>query len=194
MPEPLATSHLDAVVGLHARSLTGLLHSLGVRATRAYYRGLIRSDRGIGFVEIHEGRPAGFVVGSTSPHELRREILRRNPIETSVGTLLGFVRSPSSAVHYVRSAFASGDRGYDGRTAELTYLAVDETLRGAGIGRRLVEAFDRAIREAGGTAYELSVDADNVPAIRFYETLGFVRIGEYREFGIVHNRYRRELS
>ncbi len=194
MVEPLASAHLDAVVGLHARCLTGLLRSLGDRATRAYYRGFIRSDRCIGFVEVHEGEPAGFVVGSTSPQELRREILRRNPIETLVGTLLGFARSPVSAAYFVRSAFARADRGYDGRAAELTYLAVDEKLRDAGIGRRLVEAFDRAVRDAGGTAYELSVDADNLPAMRFYEALGFVRVGEYREFGILHKRYRRELS
>ena len=111
-----------------------------------------------------------------------------------MGTSLGFARSPVSAVNFVRSAFARGDRGYDGRAAELTYLAVDERLRGAGIGRRLVEAFDRAVRDAGGMTYELSVDTDNLPAMRFYETLGFVRVGEYREFGILHKRYRRELS
>lgn len=115
MAEPLASAHLDAVVGLRTRCLTGLFRSLG-------------------------------------------------------------------------------DRGYDGRAAELTYLAIDEKLRGAGIGGRLVEAFDRAVRDVGGTAYELSVDADNLPAMRFYETLGFVRVGEYHEFEILHKRYRRELS
>jgi ribosomal protein S18 acetylase RimI-like enzyme len=192
--ETLANAHLDAVVGLHTRCLTGLLRSLGDRATRAYYRGFIRSDRGIGFVDLHEGEPAGFVVGSTSPLELRREILRRNSIETLVGTSLGFARNPVSAASFLRSAFARGDRGYDGRAPELTYLAVDEKLRGAGIGRRLVEAFDRAVRGAGGKAYELSVDADNLAAIRFYETMGFAGVCEYREFGILHKRYRRELG
>jgi len=192
--EPLASAHLDAVVGLHARCLTGLLRSLGSRATRAYYRGFIRSDQGIGFVDVHDGEPAGFVVGSTNPQELRREILRRNPIETLLGTSLGFARSPVSAVYFLRSSFARADRGYDSRAAELTYLAVDEKHRGAGIGRRLIEAFDRAVCDGGVTTYELSVDGDNVPATRFYETLGFARVGEYREFGTLHNRYRRELN
>jgi len=192
--EPLSSPHLDAVVQLHLRSLTGLLRSLGFGATRAYYRGSIRSDRAVAFVDLHQGRVGGFVVGSMNPGELRREILIHNLAETMIGTLVGFARNPPSAVRFLRSVLARGDKGYDTQAAELTYLAVDEEFRGAGIGKRLVEAFGQSIRKKGAAAYELSVDADNLRAIGFYKNLGFLDIGEYREFGSIHKRYRKELG
>ncbi|TFH29191.1 MAG: GNAT family N-acetyltransferase [Myxococcales bacterium] len=58
-------------------------------------------------------------------------------------------------------------RGYDRRTAEFRYLTVALGHRGVGVGRRLVEAFAFAMREAGVGAYQLSVDEDNQGAIAF---------------------------
>ena len=50
----------------------------------------------------------------------------------------------------------------------LVYIAVDESQRGLGIGKSLVE---RTQKEAGGTI-ALHVEYDN-PAMRLYERLGF---------------------
>jgi putative acetyltransferase len=77
---------------------------------------------------------------------------------------------------------------------ELTYLAVSPSRRGRGVGRQLVETFRDAIRDAGHSRFELSVDADNRDAARFYERLGFERVGEYDEFGTRHARYALALG
>jgi ribosomal protein S18 acetylase RimI-like enzyme len=94
----------------------------------------------------------------------------------------------------VKSFRGPDDGAYDPQVPELTYLATAEHHRGSGIGRQLVDAFDTAMRERGAPAFELSVDEDNQAAIAFYERLGFRLSGKYREFGIVHRRYRRELN
>jgi ribosomal protein S18 acetylase RimI-like enzyme len=52
-------------------------------------------------------------------------------------------------------------------------LYVDDSARGTGLGRALVEAaFDRA-RERGCRRIELDVNESNTDAIAFYEALGF---------------------
>jgi ribosomal protein S18 acetylase RimI-like enzyme len=52
-------------------------------------------------------------------------------------------------------------------------IVTDERLRGRGYGRMMVSGLLRAASEAGITRAYLQVAADNAPAIRLYEGLGF---------------------
>ena len=59
-------------------------------------------------------------------------------------------------------------------TIELAKLAVDPTARGSGLGRRLCSAVVAFSRRAGAKEIELSSNHALVPAIRLYESMGFV--------------------
>jgi GNAT superfamily N-acetyltransferase len=61
---------------------------------------------------------------------------------------------------------------YGARLAFLQELYVDETARGAGIGRALMDAFDAWARERGAAVEALGTSRP--PAMAFYERLGFV--------------------
>ena len=193
MIETFKRSHVNAVAQLHIHSLTGLLRDLGPRATRAYYHGAARSSSAIGYVCVEESGLVGFVLGSANPQQLRREILTNSFFQTILGTCSGVVRKPST-FRLLLSSFFLDNEGFDPRTAELIYLAVDGNQRSSGIGKQLVECFSKKLSKLSVTAYELSVDADNQKAINFYDRLGFVEISRYREFGIDHKRYRLELT
>jgi ribosomal-protein-alanine N-acetyltransferase len=69
--------------------------------------------------------------------------------------------------------------------AELADLAVDEEIRGRGIGTGLVRAFAREAGVRGARRLYLEVRASNERARRFYEGLGFeivgCRAGYYRQ-------------
>jgi ribosomal protein S18 acetylase RimI-like enzyme len=179
---------------LHCASLTGLLSSLGFRATRAFYAGALKTPLAIGFVCTEGGTLLGHVFGSVRPDRLRAEALRANRFQVLAGLCLGVARRPSALRLLLRSGQGPDEGTYDPRQPELTYLAVAPESRGAGIGRQLVAVFSEAMRQAGAQAYELSVDDENHPAIVFYERRGFRLVGRYREFGIVHRRYRFELG
>jgi len=142
---------------------------------------------------MEEGGLVGFVLGSANPQHLRREILTNSFFQTILGTCSVVVRKPST-FRLLLSSFFLGNEGFDPRTAELIYLAVDGNQRSSGIGKQLVEHFSQKLSELSVTAYELSVDADNQKAINFYDRLGFVETSRYREFGIHYKRYRLELA
>jgi len=55
-------------------------------------------------------------------------------------------------------------------------VAVHPDYRGQGIARRLMEAAIERVRDQGGTTVLLEVHADNAPAVRLYEGLGFRRL------------------
>ena len=57
---------------------------------------------------------------------------------------------------------------------ELTKMAVEPELRGAGIGRRLLDAAIDAYRALGGRELYLESSSVLAPALRMYESAGFV--------------------
>ncbi|MEX2324571.1 MAG: GNAT family N-acetyltransferase [Nitriliruptoraceae bacterium] len=62
----------------------------------------------------------------------------------------------------------------DATTAEVYNLAVHPRAHGRGLGRFLLEAGKRHMREAGHARMILWVDADNEPAVRLYQSAGFL--------------------
>lgn len=190
----LDAEHVSEVARLHCENLTGLLSQLGTRAARAYYLGCVGSRAAVGLVFIRDERLVGFALGSPSPAQLKNDVLRLNPRGTLGGILVGVLRRPAAGLHLLRSLSGPPEGSYDSRCAELIYLAVSGDARGAGVGRRLLEAFGRALRDHGVRTYELSVDEDNRSAIRFYEKAGFELVGQYREFGVKKLRLRLTLA
>jgi ribosomal protein S18 acetylase RimI-like enzyme len=190
---PLGPEHIGQVARLHRAALKGLLFELGEAAARAFYSGCVRTGSAAGFVYIQKGEVRGFVLGSVRPDRLKRAILRSNPIGTLTGVFLGIFHRPAALALLVKSVRGPDEGSYDPREPELTYLAVAADCRTSGIGGSLVDAFTKAMRDAGVPGYELSVDDDNDGAAAFYERRGFKPIGRYREFNARHLRYRLEL-
>ncbi|NNM71074.1 ribosomal protein S18-alanine N-acetyltransferase [Enterovirga aerilata] len=86
-------------------------------------------------------------------------------------------------------------RGSD--LAWLTSVAVAPGRQGDGLGRRLVDAAERAAREAGRTRIRLEVRADNEAARKLYERAGYRRIAvipDYYEDGAAAWRYEKDFS
>jgi GNAT superfamily N-acetyltransferase len=81
--------------------------------------------------------------------------------------------------------------------AKLRLVYVESTMRGTGLGRRLVEAAMQFAREAGYTRMTLWTNDVLVPARRLYEALGFemTESEAYRGFGqdLVGETWQRDL-
>lgn len=71
---------------------------------------------------------------------------------------------------------------------EVAKMAVTESLRGAGIGRRLLETAIAEARACGATRLYLETNRKLGPAIRLYESLGFEHLPPAR---IVPSAYTR---
>ncbi len=183
---PMGRDHVAAVAALHAASLTGLLTRLGPRAMRAFYDGCVASPLAVGFVALEGVDVSGFVLGTPSARELRRDVSSRNALGVMLGAVVGVFRRPSNLWWLVQPAPSE----FDQSGPELMYLAVAPARRGTGLAANLVNEFSAALRLAGHSRYGLSVDEDNARGIAFYERLGFARAERYNEFGAWHVRMR----
>jgi RimJ/RimL family protein N-acetyltransferase len=90
-------------------------------------------------------------------------------------------------------AFASGDSTKTAHTGKLGGMYVRETARGTGLSGAIFEA---VIDHATGQVeqLELTVNADNARAIKFYERHGFRVVGRMPRALLVDGRYYDELS
>lgn len=66
--------------------------------------------------------------------------------------------------------------------AEILTLGVCKTWQRRGVGRRLAEAFSRAVRKAEARRLHLEVAATNVAALGLYKRLGFEEIGRRKGY------------
>jgi len=71
---------------------------------------------------------------------------------------------------------------FDGDVVQVMTLGVAPRARGAGLGRRLLEALVCHARDVGARAVLLEVRVDNEPAIGLYERAGFVTLGRRRRY------------
>ena len=72
--------------------------------------------------------------------------------------------------------------------ADLEKLAVDPSVHRTGVGRRLTERLIDAARQAGIEQLTLDLRADNVSALRLYESVGFREYGRLADFVAVNDR------
>ncbi|MEU6081966.1 GNAT family N-acetyltransferase [Streptomyces sp. NPDC047108] len=87
---------------------------------------------------------------------------------------------------------AAARNGGDEGVGVLGRLAVTRAARGLGVGAALVRAIEEEGRRLGLTAVDLHAQ---VPAIAFYERLGYAAYGaEFREGGIAHRSMRKPLQ
>ena len=74
--------------------------------------------------------------------------------------------------------FSDADHGYGYVSSEIPELgiATTETHRGRGLGTELLRGLIELAKEEGHSALSLSVEEDNVPAVKLYERFGFERV------------------
>jgi ribosomal protein S18 acetylase RimI-like enzyme len=88
------------------------------------------------------------------------------------GLVAELVEAPGGAVRRVGLITWHIESG--SASAEIRAVSVDAAARGRGIGRALLEAAHDALASSGVAAAWLVTTNDNEPAIRLYESLGYV--------------------
>ncbi len=68
------------------------------------------------------------------------------------------------------------NKGKDGAVGIIWMIGVDPAYRGQGLGRAMLDASIADLKRRGATAVELTVYADNTPAVELYKAVGFTRI------------------
>jgi ribosomal protein S18 acetylase RimI-like enzyme len=171
-------SDLDRIARLHrAQFADHLLGCLPEPLLIEFYRAL--SVDTIFLIAEIDGSIGGFVLGGEEVvlHRNRRVFMRSNRWRI-IGAV---IVHPSLWQHVWKRAvalgrtFGSANRFPSAASMRLLSIAVSEVSKGRGVAETLIQAFEASL--VADVHYGLSVHADNMRAIGFYQKCGFVEEG-----------------
>lgn len=188
---PLSPSHGDAAARLHVLGQPGtFLTSLGAEVLAVLYQVLAASPVGFGFTALEEaGNPLAFAAITTGTGRLFLEMGTRRLPALLPPLLRRLVQQPAligrslQTILYplVTRETESGPEHID--AAELLAIMVDPAWRGRGLGSSLIEATVAGCRRRAIGHLDVTVDAGNDGARRFYERHGFTMRRQTRLYG-----------
>jgi ribosomal protein S18 acetylase RimI-like enzyme len=196
----LAPEHAVDAARLHILGQPGaFLTSLGVDVLTVLYRTLPQSPAGFGFAAVDPARPQrllGFVSATTSVGALFFEMGTRRLPAFLPPLLRRFAVDPGLAVRAAQTViypFLHATPPGETPPAELLSIMVEPALRGAGVGALLVTALLAECRQRGVAALDVTVDAANPGAQRFYVRHGFVYADTFMLYGRFMHRYQARI-
>ena len=147
---------------------------MGARDVRIRARGPDDLDRGLirQLARLHAGAmAAGMALGATRETDLAalHEAALADP--SRVVLVAEVAGEAVGMAHLAPSGAANAPH-----RAEVQRVAVDPSVRGAGVGRRLMEAVETAALERGLTLLWLTTH-EGSEACAFYEAVGYTRLG-----------------
>lgn len=177
--------HLCQVAEIHYRSLPDdFLPSLGLDfLEQMYYPAAFQSQHAATLVALEDGHPVGFVTIAHDSDRFTREILRRRLPVLATYALRAALRDPrhlSKSLEVFRSVVASKPDPIKG---EIVFIAVDQTHRGQGVGKKLVTAALDYLRQKGVQFCRTKTLAQNIGVIKMYERMGWRVRDRFRLIG-----------
>ncbi len=169
--QTLAPENIEDAVRIHIRSIGYSINAvLGQKHLMEIYAAILRSHAAAGFVAINEAdNVVGAVTGAFDFGRFRKSLVAPGMLIRSAAKLAARPRAWGVLLQSVMDRRpAKPDTA-----ATLTSIAVDENLRGAGVGRMLVQSLEEAFASRGVSEYWLETRKDNTVAQSFYLKLGF---------------------
>ena len=184
---PLAPIHAADAARLHIAGQPGtFLSSLGPDVLSALYHALPRTRAGFGFAAVDDGALLGFISATTGVGKLFAEI-GTTGLGTLLPPLLGqLARHPALIWRSIQTVaypllVAGSKTGQS--PAELLSIMVEPSQRSQGIGAQLLKALVGACQERNISLLDVTVDAANQGAQRFYTRHGFVHHHDFTLYG-----------
>ena len=200
----LAPDHAAAAARLHIAGQPGtFLTSLGPEVLTVLYEVLPQTTGGFGFAALTaepDGQQSvvGFVAATTGTGKLFLEMGGRQLGRFAPALLKRVGQQPSLALRSLQTLaypLLAHARTSDPRpVAELLSIMVDPAARGQGVGAQLLTALCDACHRREVSLLDVTVDAANEGARRFYQRHGFTQQKEFQLYGRAMCLYRRDLA
>lgn len=204
---PLAPIHASDAARLHLAGQTNtFLAELGPEILTIVYEKLPRTDVGFGFAAVSppsgEASPLviGFVSAATSVGRLFLETATTRAVKLIPPMTARFIRRPALIGRTLQTALypvANANTGVHAEQlqsrAELLSIMVEPHCRGSGVGALLLDALLESCASRRIARLDVTVDAQNSGARRFYERHGFQCQNTFRLYGRNMLLYVREV-
>ncbi len=178
-------AHIERLAAIHAESLAeDFLPSLGRDfLMKQYYPAALVSSNGVTLVACEGGQTIGFATVASDSRAFSRDVLRGRMGALAGHALRRALHQPSHLLLSGQVLIAALWPRPNPWPGEIVFIAVDRACRGRGVGHRLIEATQEALRCRGVHRCRTKTLAANVDVIRLYASLGWQVIDRYSLIG-----------
>lgn len=182
--------HARQIAQLHDQGLDqSFLRQLGLPFLTTLYRYFITHE--LVYVYLEDTLVKGFISASLSTDNLMRRFITSSPAGL-LHILLAIIRRPSLlksiyetyiSTHTVSRPSSASTPTAALPTIELLSIVVSSTTRQAGIGTRLLSAFETDLQRKGIEQYKVVAGSKLIGANRFYIKNGFEKVAQVKIHG-----------
>jgi ribosomal protein S18 acetylase RimI-like enzyme len=175
----------DSITQIHLQSFNKFfLSSLGERFLKIFYKTCIKNPESIAVVCCTPEREmAGFAVGTLNSKGYYKRLLIKNLSVFGPEAVKLLFTKPKALLRLALNLTKTKENEDSANMAELLSIAILPELRGAGIGKLLIIAFEAKLKEKSCEAVSLTTDFyDNEDVIKFYQKCGYVIKNEFTTY------------
>lgn len=195
--ESVRPTDVKELARLHRAAFpTFFLSSLGTPFLRQFYAGFAEDPRAVALLaRDRSGAIVAAAVGTVEPRGYFGRLLRARLIGFGLASLVAVIRQPRAAVRLARAVTYRGEDAAPTEGALLSSICVVPATRGTGVGRQLLDEWEREVARRGVLVAFLSTDAEgNAPVNAFYRAAGWHVGATFRtREGRLMNRYSKSL-
>ena len=169
----------------HAAMGNSLWATLGLPFLRNIYRGMIKSDRFLGFVYEQEGQIEGFIAGSSDLPKMMKSVALRSGHRLLFSILRG-IRNPKTIKKLAETAqyFQQSETSLATQiTAESMFCSFTPATRGKRISGHINKVLFETLLARGHQNIKITTEIDNVGANRQLQSWGFESKGTFQFYG-----------
>lgn len=185
MIKNITDKDLQQVAEIHKKFLPSIISFYSADFIAKFYRHHLfsKNETRIFLGYFEEENLLGFVFGTHQLDLLFDDFLKNNRSYFIKETLKALVKHPIYFVHLFSKVFQKTAENQS--QSQLVYIAVDKTYGKKGIGKMLLESFEKEAKKSVDY-YELEVETNN-PALSFYQKNNFKAVSELN--GILQKKY-----
>jgi len=179
---PLTPADVRPLAQLHRAAFPGFfLSTLGEPFLVQFYLGFLADDSAVSIVARGaDGSVQGAVVGTIQPAGFFGRLVKNRWPGLILASVRAVVSNPKAAPRLLRTVRYRGETRAGAPGALLSSICVDPSEQGAGVGRRLIDAWTREVASRGVDTAFLTTDADNNDAVNhFYQAQGWALSDSY---------------
>jgi ribosomal protein S18 acetylase RimI-like enzyme len=159
----LAIIHLQAFEGF-------FLSTLGLSFLKTYYRSSLKNEECVAVCSCNsDNSVVGFAIGTVTSKGYHRRLILNNFFPFLFEMIRLLFKKPQVLIRLFRNLNKSPEKFDDGHYAELLSIGVSTSYKGLGVGKQLIQHFEKELTDRGCKRVVLTTDFyDNDKILEFY--------------------------
>ena len=168
---------------------TFFLTSLGPLFVKRFYEAVLVTEKGYGIGFVENGKLGAFAVGAFEKEGFYRNVVKKHAVKLIFAALPAFLKKPNRAFRIMKAFTAQPYNDSNKNGGVLLSICVDTQLKGRGMGKLILSAFEEKMWEGASLLY-LTTDAEkNQDVNQFYLSQGYALTTQYYQGNRKMNLY-----